>query len=86
MIAEQLEEEEAGSSRASQVSWPCSADLHATKDLSLVADGLGSSSKVTPLNLSSSTGTQVCHLVLNTGSPVESYRGPVGWECISLLL
>lgn len=79
-------EEGDGSFRASEASQPCCADWHATKDLFLVVDGLGSSSKVNPLNLSSSTESQVGHLVLFTGSPVESYMGPMGWECISLLL
>lgn len=83
VIAGQME---AGSFGASEAAQPCCADWHTAKDLSVVADGLGSSSKVNPLNLSSSTGSQVGHLVLFTGSPVESYRRPMGWEWISLLL
>lgn len=78
MMADQLEEVD-GSSRASKASQPCCDDWHA-KDISLVADGLGSHSKVNPLNLSFSTQTQVSHLVLRSGSPVGSFRGPVGWE------
>jgi hypothetical protein len=35
----------------------------------LVADGLGSSSKVNPLNRSSSAGSQVGHLVSSRGAP-----------------